>query len=106
MDAPHLPEEPLQDAGSVAIAPENVLKCLPHKEEVAMARENLSRRRFLSDVAAGSTGAALATMPGVLTAADAGMAAPATMESYPIVEAGQGGGRDSPQNPTGGRNSG
>ena len=57
-----------------------------------MARENLSRRRFLSDVAAGSTGAALATMPGVLTAADAGMtpAAPATMESYPIVEAGKG----------------
>src|SRR6266853_1917693 len=40
-----------------------------------MARENLSRRRFLSDVAAGSTGAALATMPGVLTAADAGVAA-------------------------------
>ena len=57
-----------------------------------MARENLSRRRFLSDVAAGSTGAALATMPGVLTATDAGLApaAPATMESYPIVEAGKG----------------
>ena len=57
-----------------------------------MARENLSRRRFLSDVAAGSTGAALATMPGVLAATDAGMApaAPATMESYPIVEPGKG----------------
>ena len=57
-----------------------------------MSRENLSRRRFLSDVAAGSTGAALATMPGVLAGADAGMApaAPATMESYPIVEPGKG----------------
>src|SRR5437870_2283052 len=57
-----------------------------------MSRENLSRRRFLSDVAAGSTGAALATMPGVLAAADAGLApaAPATMESYPIVEPGKG----------------
>ena len=57
-----------------------------------MSRENLSRRRFLSDVAAGSTGAALATVPGVLAGADAGMApaAPATMESYPIVEPGKG----------------
>src|SRR2546426_12713563 len=101
MDAPHLPEEPLQDAGSVAIAPENVLKCLPHKEEEAMARENLSRRRFLSDVAAGSTGAALATMPGVLTATDAGLApaAPATMESYPIVEAGKARPPDPPEKP-------
>ena len=44
-----------------------------------MARENLSRRRFLSDVAAGSTGAALATMPGVLAATDAGMAPAATL---------------------------
>src|SRR5438094_5278907 len=57
-----------------------------------MLRENLSRRRFLSDGAAGSTGAALATMPGVLAGADAGMApaAPATMESYPVVEPGKG----------------
>src|SRR5690348_839942 len=56
-----------------------------------MSRENLSRRRFLSDVAAGSTGAALATLPGVLPpAAGAGAGMPLTMESYPIVEAGKG----------------
>ena len=57
-----------------------------------MSRGNLSRRRFISGVAAGSTGAALASMPGVLSAADGGAppAAPETMESYPIVEAGKG----------------
>jgi phosphoglycerate dehydrogenase-like enzyme len=57
-----------------------------------MSRGNLSRRRFISGVAAGSTGAALASMPGVLSAVDGGAppAAPETMESYPIVEAGKG----------------
>lgn len=54
-----------------------------------MARANLSRRKFLSDVAAGSTGAALASLP---AAGDDGAApaAPLTMESYPIVEPGKG----------------
>jgi phosphoglycerate dehydrogenase-like enzyme len=57
-----------------------------------MSRGNLSRRRFISGVAAGSTGAALASMPGVLSAVDGGAppATPETMESYPIVEAGKG----------------
>ena len=57
-----------------------------------MSPENVSRRRFLSGVAVGSTGAALASLPGALTAADgaAALAPPETMESYPIVEPGKG----------------
>src|SRR5579863_9115868 len=58
-----------------------------------MSRENLSRRRFLSGVAVGSTGAALASsMPSVLPAADGapGLAPPETMVSYPIAEPGKG----------------
>ena len=57
-----------------------------------MSEGNLSRRKFLSGVAAGSTGAALASLPGVMPGADGGAApaAPETMESYPIVEAGNG----------------
>jgi phosphoglycerate dehydrogenase-like enzyme len=57
-----------------------------------MSRGNLSRRRFISGVAAGSTGVALVSIPGVLSAADseAPPAVPATMESYPIAEAGKG----------------
>ena len=57
-----------------------------------MSQGNLSRRKFLSGVAAGSTGAALASLPGVMPGADGGAApaAPETMESYPIAEAGKG----------------
>jgi phosphoglycerate dehydrogenase-like enzyme len=59
-----------------------------------MAKESFSRRSFLRDVAAGSTGAALATVPGVLSATEAGLGpdapAPVTMESYPIAEPGKG----------------
>lgn len=59
-----------------------------------MAHESVSRRRFLQNVAAGSTGAALGTMPGVLTANGAGAAAgalaPVTMESYPLAMPGAG----------------
>ncbi len=57
-----------------------------------MSEGNLSRRKFLSGVAAGSTGVALGSLPGVMPGADGGAAppAPATMESYPIAEAGKG----------------
>jgi len=53
-----------------------------------MPKEGFSRRRFLKNVAAGSTGAALASVPAVLPNAQALM--PVTMESYPIVETAEG----------------
>ncbi len=58
-----------------------------------MANEGVSRRRFLQNVAAGSTGAALGTMPlAVATGAatPAGGLAPVTMESYPLAMPGAG----------------
>ncbi len=59
-----------------------------------MSRESFSRRKFLHDVAAGSTGAALASLPGVVPAAEVGVVSgspsPVTVESYPIVEPGKG----------------
>lgn len=55
-----------------------------------MSRTNLSRRKFLSDVAAGSTGAALAALPAAASDGGAAPPAPATIESYPIAEPGKG----------------
>jgi len=59
-----------------------------------MPHDGLSRRRFLQNMAAGSTGAALATVPGVSPAAGAGSPAdvpfPVTVESYPLAEPGKG----------------
>ncbi|MBI1982996.1 MAG: D-2-hydroxyacid dehydrogenase [Acidobacteria bacterium] len=58
-----------------------------------MAHEGVSRRRFLQNVAAGSTGAALGTMP-LPAAADAATPAaalaPVTVESYPLATPGAG----------------
>ncbi len=59
-----------------------------------MHQKGFSRRKFLHNVAASSTGAALATVPGVLRASESGGAVapglPLTVESYPIVEPGKG----------------
>ncbi len=59
-----------------------------------MSKTNFSRRKFLRDVATGSTGAALISLPGAFpaTAAEAspGPLSPVTVESYPIVEPGKG----------------
>jgi hypothetical protein len=57
-----------------------------------MPYDGVSRRRFLQNVAAGSTGAALATLPVVTPAADALPAVPfpVTVESYPLAMPGQG----------------
>jgi phosphoglycerate dehydrogenase-like enzyme len=59
-----------------------------------MSNDNVSRRRFLRNVAAGSTGAAFTTIPSVLPAAGAGVGAgapfPLTTESYPLAEPGKG----------------
>ncbi len=59
-----------------------------------MSNEGFSRRKFLHNVAAGSTGVALASWPGVLPGAEVSGAAappsPVTVESYPIVEPNQG----------------
>jgi phosphoglycerate dehydrogenase-like enzyme len=57
-----------------------------------MAYDGVSRRRFLQNVAAGSTGAALASMPVVAPAADAPPAVPfpVTVESYPLAMPGKG----------------
>jgi phosphoglycerate dehydrogenase-like enzyme len=57
-----------------------------------MTKDGLSRRSFLRNAAAGSTGAALASLP--LAHATAAAAAPeapwpVTMEAYPLVEPGQ-----------------
>jgi phosphoglycerate dehydrogenase-like enzyme len=58
-----------------------------------MSLQGVSRRRFLQDVAAGSTGAALVSFPGTLPGAESNpeVAAltPVTMESYPLVEPGK-----------------
>lgn len=59
-----------------------------------MSRTDLSRRKFLHNVAAGSTGAALVSLPGVLAAgeveASPEAASPLTVDSYPIAEPGKG----------------
>lgn len=59
-----------------------------------MSQESFSRRRFLHNVAAGSTGAALASLPGVLPAGEVGSSlgpfSPVTVDSYPIAEPGKG----------------
>ncbi len=58
-----------------------------------MAHESVSRRRFLQNVAAGSTAAAVGTMPLAATAGaatPAGGLAPVTMESYPLAMPGAG----------------
>ena len=57
-----------------------------------MPQESVSRRRFLQDVAAGST-AAVVSVPGILDARPehvAGAPEPVTVESYPIAEPGKG----------------
>ena len=59
-----------------------------------MSKESFSRRKFIRDVAAGSTGAALASLPGALSGAEAsappGPPLPLTVESYPLAEPGKG----------------
>jgi phosphoglycerate dehydrogenase-like enzyme len=59
-----------------------------------MSKANFSRRKFLQSVATSSTGAALVSWPGTVSATAVGAAAaspsPVTMESYPIVEPGRG----------------
>ena len=59
-----------------------------------MPYDGVSRRRFLQNVAAGSTGAALASMPVVTPASSAasppGAPFPVTVESYPLAEPGKG----------------
>ena len=56
-----------------------------------MPNQSYSRRKFLENVAAGSTGAALASLPEALSASAGGAAAdppyPVTMESYPLFAA-------------------
>jgi len=58
-----------------------------------MSLKDASRRKFLRNVAASSTGAALATLPYPLTAHGGipapGPGGPVTMESYPWVEPGK-----------------
>ena len=57
-----------------------------------MSKDGSSRRDFLRDVAAGSTGAALASLPGVAAAAAVNAPPeppwPVTVESYPLLEPG------------------
>jgi len=57
-----------------------------------MVKDGFSRRNFLRDVAAGSTGAALASLPGVAGAAAVNAPPeppwPVTVESYPLLEPG------------------
>jgi len=58
-----------------------------------MSKEGFSRRRFIREVAAGSTGAALASLPSVLPGAEAeGLEPPfpATTENYPLSPPGKG----------------
>ena len=56
-----------------------------------MPNKSYSRRKFLGNIAAGSTGAALASLPGSHSASAAGAVAdppyPVTMESYPLFAA-------------------
>jgi len=58
-----------------------------------MHKEGFSRRSFLRDVAAGSTGAALVSLPAVAHAVAGEVAPeppwPVTVESYPLLEAGE-----------------
>jgi len=57
-----------------------------------MANKSYSRRRFLGNIAAGSTGTALAALPGGKSANAAGAIGgppyPVTMVSYPLYAAG------------------
>ncbi len=59
-----------------------------------MSKDNFSRRKFIRDVAAGSTGAALVALPRVLSGAEVstppGSPLPLTVESYPLAEPGKG----------------
>jgi len=58
-----------------------------------MPQESVSRRRFLQNVAAGSTAAAVVSVPGILDARPEhvpGAPEPVTVESYPIAEPGKG----------------
>jgi phosphoglycerate dehydrogenase-like enzyme len=58
-----------------------------------MSKEGFSRRRFIRGVAAGSTGAALASLPAVLPGAEAAAPEPpfpATAENYPLAQPGKG----------------
>lgn len=59
-----------------------------------MTKTNSSRRRFLQGVAAGSAGAALASLPEALAGSEAAASpsppAPVTVESYPIAQPGKG----------------
>lgn len=59
-----------------------------------MSKENLSRRKFLHGVAAGSTAAALGTVPSSLTGPPATASSepggPITEVSYPISQPGEG----------------
>ena len=60
-----------------------------------MPQDNVSRRRFLQNVAAGSTAAAFASVPGVLDARRddlLGAPEPVRVESYPVAEPGKGAG--------------
>src|SRR5215469_3438538 len=72
---------------------------LPRTLETTFARsimihQHFSRRKFLHGITAGSTGAALGSLPGVLStrAAETGADAlsPVTAVSYPIAEPGKG----------------
>jgi phosphoglycerate dehydrogenase-like enzyme len=62
-----------------------------------MRKEGFSRRRFIQGVAAGSTGAALASLPAVVPAVEAPSPEPpfpATAENYPLAEPGKAGALD------------
>lgn len=56
-----------------------------------MTQEGFSRRKFLRNVAAGSTAAALTSLPGAVPATQGGQSpgAPVTVEPYPIAEPGK-----------------
>jgi phosphoglycerate dehydrogenase-like enzyme len=62
-----------------------------------MHKDGFSRRNFLGNIAAGSTGAALVSLPAVAQAVKAEAAPeppwPLTVESYPLVEPGKGAGK-------------
>src|SRR2546426_3814666 len=59
-----------------------------------MSQTDFSRRKFLQNVATGSTGAALASLPGTLAANEAAASPaapyPLVVESYPIAAPGKG----------------
>jgi phosphoglycerate dehydrogenase-like enzyme len=54
-----------------------------------MDQEGISRRSFLRNVAAGSTGAALVSLPALAPAAESGAPWPVTVESYPLAAPGK-----------------